>query len=333
MNKRFLFFLNHPAKFHLFKSLIKKLKTNNHVDLIIINKGDLVALVENENWNYYNILPNGRKSKKNLKILYVTYYFFLSLLKLISYLIKNKRYDKFITDDILVIPGYFLGIKSYFYLDVDFNNLNLNKYLLYFANYIISPSATNIGKYTSKKLSYNGNKSTPYLNNYKNNIKRKYIFIRLSILNAMHDSNNLGINNYSLSKLHNFLLKKSANIKISSERILPKKYNDYLIQISPHKIFDEISESKLFITDSGSMATEAAILGIPNILINNLSKKTGVHLELNKFGLQYLFEDFTEAYTFIENKYDFLIESNLDTSKYKNYCNNFDKIFYNEFLK
>ena len=58
-----------------------------------------------------------------------------------------------------------------------------------------------------------------------------------------------------------------------------------------------MSFAKMVITDSGTMATEAAVLGVPNILLNNLAGKCGVHVELkDKFDLQYFYDNFEDVY-------------------------------------
>ena len=61
-SKKFLFFLVHPSKYHVFRNTINTLKEKGHVvDILITSKDVLEELVKNEGWNYTNIFPEGRK--------------------------------------------------------------------------------------------------------------------------------------------------------------------------------------------------------------------------------------------------------------------------------
>ena len=55
---KILFYLAHPAHYHLFKNVIKKLNSKNHKTLITIKKKDVLEqlLIENS-LPYFNILP------------------------------------------------------------------------------------------------------------------------------------------------------------------------------------------------------------------------------------------------------------------------------------
>ena len=62
MNKSYLFFIVHPAKFYLFKETINRLLKNGcKVDVLIISKDVLENLVKEEGWDYRNLFPKGRK--------------------------------------------------------------------------------------------------------------------------------------------------------------------------------------------------------------------------------------------------------------------------------
>jgi len=60
-----LFFLGHPAHFHLFKNIISNLQERNHeIRMLIKTKDVLEQLCINNNVDYHNILPKGRKDNK-----------------------------------------------------------------------------------------------------------------------------------------------------------------------------------------------------------------------------------------------------------------------------
>ena len=51
----------------------------------------------------------------------------------------------FITDDSLVVNGWFHRIPRFIFIDNDIDTIKLIKVLLYFASKIISPEATYLG--------------------------------------------------------------------------------------------------------------------------------------------------------------------------------------------
>lgn len=306
MNKSYLFFIVHPAKFYLFKETINRLLKNGcKVDVLIISKDVLENLVKEEGWDYRNLFPKGRKINFLPPKLTAIFSALITVIKLFWYLLLNKRYKRFITDDILVIPGYILSIPTYLFIDNDYHTLSFGRYLLSFASKIIAPESTKIGKFEYKKISFKGNKAIAHLTpkyftpnkNILNAVEEKYFFLRLAKLNAIHDDGeNNGIIDENLDRIIE-QLNDFGQILISAERELPPKYEKYRLNINPKDVAHYINFASLVITDSGTMATEAAVLGVPNILLNNLAEKCGVHRELkNRFGLQHYYDNFEDAY-------------------------------------
>ena len=62
---KILFYLHHPAHFHLFKHSIRKLIALKHDIRIVATKKDVLEdLIKTEGWEYENFLPHGRKDNK-----------------------------------------------------------------------------------------------------------------------------------------------------------------------------------------------------------------------------------------------------------------------------
>ena len=62
---KILFQLGHPAHFHLFKNVIRRLKQKGHIGFILIKKKDVLEqLLIEQGFEYHNILPDGRKDHK-----------------------------------------------------------------------------------------------------------------------------------------------------------------------------------------------------------------------------------------------------------------------------
>ena len=351
MNKtklKILFFYVHPAKFHLFKNAIKLLEREGHqVDIVISNKEVLSDLLETANVKFTNLFPEGRKisflpSKVNAAIGLIR-----TIWKLWLYS-RKKNYDIYVTDDVLSILGKLQGIPSIIFTDNDLSTVPLIKIIFSAADKIIAPEATKLDNLTYKKISFKGNKAIAHLHpqyfESNSNVLEKYkienkqiCIIRLSKLNASHDAHgNPGITNLDLSEIINFL-SPNYQIIISTERSLPEEFNKYIHNIEPIDFTDILFNASFFIGDSSTMATEAAILGIPNILINNIAKNLSVLVEMrDKYKIHYFFDSFKEAESnlieMINNKEtkDLFKKNALI---YIDNCDDFNSILFNEITK
>ena len=276
-NKKVLFFFVHPAKFHLFKHLIHKLIALGYdVDIAIVKKEVLEDLLIKEGLKYRNILPNGRRS--SWPFIGTLYFAFKTFIKL-EKVIRQKSYNLFITDDVLVINGFFRKIKTFFFQDDDIDAVPESFFLLLFAKKIISPKCCNLGRFNSKKISYNGNHEWAYLNpkvftpNFeiiKDLVSKNqnYFILRLVSLTASHDLNKSGITDSKVLDLIN-ILKNYGTVYITSERELKPEFEKFRIKINPSDIHHFIYYSKILISDSQTMTSEAAMLGVPSLRFND----------------------------------------------------------------
>ena len=235
MKKSILFFLVHPAKFHFHKIQINKLISNGHkVDILITKKDVLEELVIEENWNYTNLFPEGRKLSFSNVFLSVPLFFLKTIYRLIRYT-NNKNYDLFI-GDLLTIVGLIRGVPTLFATDDVLSAVPQGAVFYQTATDIIAPFVTDLGLYNKKKIGYFGYKAIAHLhpNHYKPKRKdlpkelrnNKYYFIRATGFQASHDIGKKGINNNLLKKIIDQLL-PFGKIIISSERSLPKEFDKY----------------------------------------------------------------------------------------------------------
>jgi uncharacterized protein len=287
--KHFLFFFVHPSKYYLFRNTVNTLKAQGHiVDIIIVTKDILEDLIKKEGWEYTNIFPEGRrsKSKKAFSIIWKTgINFFRTVYRLYKYC-YGKKFDLFITDDCLTVIGWLKRVKCIMYIDDDINAVPENKLLYLFAYKIISPTNTNLGKFNSKKIPVKSYKElaslhpdyfTPDINIVKsfNPELDPYVIIRLVALTASHDRNKKGINDKQLLQLID-LLKAKYKIFISSEKALMPDFEEYQLRVRPEEIAHVLYYSEMYIGDSQTMSSEAALLGIPAIRCNDFVGKITV---------------------------------------------------------
>ena len=269
---KFLFFLVHPAKFHFHKVQINELKKRGHqVDILITKKDILEELVLLEGWQYTNIYPEGRK----IKYLHVYLSAVISIFRTVYRLLKftyGKKYDLFI-GDLTSILGRIKKTPSIYATDDVFSAVPEQAIFFQTTNYIVAPKITDLGRYKSKKISYNGYKALAHLHpnhfvpnkqslheNLRSN--QKFFIIRCTGFQATHDLNKKGISDEVLIKVIKILEPKGM-IFISSEREIPAQFSKYKLDINKNDINHYIYFADLFISDSTTMSAAAAILGTP----------------------------------------------------------------------
>lgn len=268
-----LFFLVHPAKFHFHRVQINELiSRGHHVDILITKKDMLEDLVKEEGWEYTNIFPEGRK----IPGLHVYVGAVISLVKTVYRLWKfsrGKKYNLFI-GDLLTILGRLKGVPSLYPTDDVLVQVPEQSVFLSTCTHIIAPEITDLKRYNSKKIAYDGYKALAHLHpNYFKPDKsrlpdglrdRPFYLIRCVGFSATHDIDRRGIDNDVLTKLGHILGKK-GNIVITSERALPKELEKYRIELRKSDISHYMYFADLFIGDSTTMGSEAAVLGTPSI--------------------------------------------------------------------
>jgi len=313
VNKNFLFFFVHSSKFHVFRLTINYLIQNGHsVDILITSKDVLEELVKEEGWDYNNIFPEGRKIKNLPIFVSAGINTIRTIYRLFKYT-KGKKYDLFITDDLLVFLTKILKVPSFAFTDDDISVTKQFSIILSRATHILAPEITDLEKYNNKKISFNGYKELAYLhpNNFVPNEKvikkinptlEKYFLIRLVSLKAYHDVFMKGLSNEQVQKIIK-LLETKGRVYISAERDLPEQFQKYQLKIEPEKIAHVLYYADLFIGDSQTMTSEAAVLGTPAFRCNDFAGKISVMDEKEeKYGLSYNYspKGFNKMYAKLE---------------------------------
>lgn len=304
---KFLFFFVHPSKFRVFRDTITQLRQSGHiVDIVITSKDVLEDLLVSQGWEYTNIFPEGRKIKGISPLISSAINFFITIYRLQKF-VKKKKYDLFITDDLLVYLSKWFKTPSFVFTDDDLAVTKLFSIILARADYVIAPMITDLGKFNSKKIGFEGYKELAYLypgrfvpdieiiKKFNGEVER-YFIIRLVSLRAYHDVGMKGLTDKNVIRLITFL-EKYGRVYISSERSLPDKLEKYRLKIEPKNILHAIYFADIFIGDSQTMTSEAAVLGTPSIRINDFVGKISVMEEKqSKYGLSFNFrvEQFEE---------------------------------------
>lgn len=306
---KFLFFFVHPSKFHVFRNTINALiAKGHHVDVFITSKDVLEDLVKMEGWTYTNIFPEGRKMKGIPSYVSSGINFFRTIYRLYKYT-KGGSYDLFITDDLLGYIGKWKKTPTIVFSDDDLAIVKLFAFVLSKANHILSPEITNLGRFEIKKIGFPGYKELAYLHpnqfNPDINIVKEfnpelspYFILRLVSLRAFHDVGMKGLSNKQVKKLIE-LLENYGKVFITAERSLPSEFEKYRLKINPLHISHVLYFAEMFIGDSQTMTSEAAVLGTPAFRCNDFVGKISVMEEKEKkYGLSFNYppSNFEEMY-------------------------------------
>jgi uncharacterized protein len=289
-----LFFVVHPSKFHVFRHTINILKQKGHqVNIIITSKDVLEKLVINEGWAYTNIFPEGRKISWLPTKIGAGINLIRTIFRIKKYIKRSDiKYDLFITDDLLVINGWLNKIPTFHFQDDDITAVPESALIMFFANYIISPTVSNLGKYQKKKIGFYGYKElgsfhparfTPDYEKIKqfNPEGNKYFLLRLVSLRAVHDAGKSGLKDNDVLRLIN-KLEEYGNVYITAERHLPPLFEKYRITINPNDIAHALFFAEFLISDSQTMSAESGVLGTPYIRYNDFVERISYLDELEK---------------------------------------------------
>ncbi len=295
---KYLFYLAHPAHFHLFRNTIDELKNRGHKVIITIKSKDVLGkLLEESNHEYINVADKARKDSR-IGILSGVFQRTINHLKIAL----REKPDMYISTSAEFAPiCRILGIASVGVFEDDLILFpKYSNFLVPFLNYQICPVSCNAAKWNNhpKTIKYNANQELAYLRPAhfipdKDKVKdvfdlnKKNFFIRFAKLTAWHDEKKTGITN-ELAERIVALLEKYGKVHISSERELAPQFEKYRVKIKTSDILHVLYYADLYIGDSQTMTAEAAVLGTPALRFNDFVGKLGYLEELeHKYDLTY----------------------------------------------
>lgn len=286
---KILVYMGHPAHFYLYKNTIKQLREDGHQVEILIKKKDILqTLLDNQGWEYHNILQEGRKNSK--------------LGMLIGMLKRAWRQNKFCAQykpDILTgtsVENSYIGKLRHIPVincnEDDAAVVPLYAKLSYpWADAILNPIVCNSGKWDSKATKYPSYQELAYLHpnhftadakvvtGYGIDVTKPYFVMRFASLHAHHDNGIKGINTEIAERLVK-ILEPHGTIYITSERPLEPQFEQYRIKINPLDMHHVMAFASLYIGDSQTMAAEAGVLGVPFVRFNDFVGRIGYLREL-----------------------------------------------------
>lgn len=295
-----LFYLGHPAHYHLFKNAIREFGPENSV-VLIKTKDVLERLLIEDKIPYINVDESSSRNQAG-KTLKIARKFGKRMLKI--YRIIRKQKPDILTGSAaeLAVLGKVLGIPSCIFNEDDYEIVApFAKIVGPTATHLVCPDVTSAWKWNHKKLAYNSYHELAYLHPDhftpdRNKVagileegKRNFI-LRFVELGAYHDVGKTGLTDELATRLIQ-ILEPHGKIYITSERELPPQFEPYRIAIKATDIHHALYFADMLIGDSQTMTAEAAVLGTPALRYNDFVGKLSYLEDLeHNFGLTYGFK-------------------------------------------
>lgn len=290
--------IGHPGHVHLYKNLCKQLEKDGHK--VYYSVRDVpVALHLMEVYQ----MPYLFLGKKSNSILGKAWKTIKNDVVLFWFVVKHKI-------DIGISSGISLShvskitrMKSFIFGDDDDDVAQLAvKYGFPYAEAVLSPSALEpTHRKTPKAVFYAGYHELAYLHPNvftpdesvltKIGLKKddRYFILRFVALNAYHDIGQQGISFEKKKQLID-LLNEYGRVIITSEKSIEPEFEKYKLTIPAEDMHSLMYYSSLYIGDSQTMASEAAVLGVPSLRCNTFVGRIAyLEEEEHQYGLTYGF--------------------------------------------
>lgn len=308
--------IGHPGHIHLFRNAIKELENKGHKIYVTSRDVKIIThLLNHYEIRYINLGDKGLSViMKGIKTL-------LQDFKVLKIVFKYKIDLGLSSGIVLSHVAKFSRIKTLIFDDDDDHAEPLVvKYGHPFADNVLSPivitrkAKSNIGYFGTHELSYLHPKRFAADINVLNKLKLKpndvFFVLRFVAFQGHHDIGQFGISLEQKIRLTN-LLSKYGKVFITSEKPIEIELEKYRIPVPPEDIHSLLFYATMFLGDSQTMTSEAAILGTPALKCNTFAGKLSVPNELEeKYGLCYSYhpKDFD---VFFEKTKELLSERNL----------------------
>lgn len=298
--------IGHPAHVHLFRNFMSNMKSKGHSVFIATKKvNSIIELLEKYNLNYFVI------GKKHDNIFLKYFDQLLHLLNLLAFCYRKKINVGLGVTMLLPIVAKF---KKMVVIGFDDDDMSVTPVFAKFVNksdVIFTPDALSGEARGENQISYAGYHEMFYLHpeNFKpdnsvlseNGLKEgdKFFLLRFNSFKAHHDHGVRGLSNENKKELIQ-ILEKHGTVFISTERQIDSEFEEYKISIDPTKIHSFLYYATMFIGDSQTMTSEAALLGTPALKCNTFAGKLSIPNEIeNKYEL---------CYSYLPDNYQGLLE-------------------------
>lgn len=269
---RYIIELNHPKHYYQFRQIVKILQKDGHDILFVAHDKDiLLSILQEEHVDY--VLLGHNKSTMIAKLC-AAWNILRSYRKIINQFHPDVIISK--ASPYGTVIGRIKKIKTVIFPDSEVVKLT-NKFVAPNSDMVITPESFQLDYGRNHKrvkgffencylspLIFTPQKSI--ISEYS--LQSPYVILRFSGWSANHDVNQSGFSLDEKKKLID-TISKYMTVYISSEKVLPKELQRYQLNTPSSKMHDVLAFADLYIGDSQTMATEAALLGTPAIRSNS----------------------------------------------------------------
>ena len=280
---------------HFFKNIIKQLSDNGHSVCVVARDRELTL----ELLRKYNI-PHQSLSRAALGQFGKLRELVFRAMRM-CVIIRRFQPDVLFTRSYsLILAGKLMRRPVIFDTDDGKAVGRINFQIMRMADLICTPESLG-DQFGQKQIRYPGYKELAYLhpNNFETekNIRQdlglmdgeRYFILRFTSLQAFHDVHRKGMSWELKSRLIR-LLSERGRVYISGETDLPDEWRKFRFPLSPNRIHSALYYADLYAGDSGTMASEAAVLGTPAIFMLTFEGTLYYLKELEeKYGLLFSF--------------------------------------------
>lgn len=301
--------IGHPAHVHLFKNTIQELKSHGHKLFFSVRDIPIAKRL----MQIYGMAPYQDLGKKKDSIIGKAITVVQQDLMLLKYIKQNDINIGISSGIVLSHLSTVMNVAS---IVCDDDDDDAEKWVVKYGHpmtdVVLTPKC--ISRKTAHALYYDGTHELAYLHPnrftpdssvlHKAGLTTDSIFfiMRFVAFKGHHDINQSGLSIEQKRRLLK-LLAPYGRVIITSERAIEPEFEEYRLPVPPEEIHSLMAYSSMFIGDSQTMTSEAAILGIPSFKCNTFAGRLSVPNEIEgKYGLCYSYQpsDFEAFYSHIQ---------------------------------
>lgn len=305
--------IGHPAHVHLYRNFYSEMKMKGHNILVTVKElPSATELLDLYGIPYMLIGTRGgtitAKAFRQIQ-------FDLSLITIA----KRNNIDIGLGSSItLAHASRFCRMKSVIFDDDDDQVQPLMvRFGHPFADLIVSPSSLENARASGKALFYPGYHELAYLHPSRfrpdSGVLRdagiatgeRYFIMRFNAFRAHHD---IGVKGLSAGQKMSLVkqMEPHGRVFITTEAMIEPELSAYQLRVSPEKAHSLLCHATMFIGDSQTMTSEAAVLGVPALRCNTLAGSISYLREQEEtYGLTYAYKP--EEFNLLQDKIESLL--------------------------
>jgi hypothetical protein len=299
--KNILVDIGHPAHVHLFRHFIREMELKGYNTFVLAKEVDSIVQL----LTIYGI-PFTSLGKKPDSLLAKYLFQIVIIVKTILFVRKHKIDTGIGISMTLPIVAGFTGITVFGLDDDDTAATPVAAKFINKSDFVLTPDCLKHENRGENHIAYPSFHELAYLHpdrfipdptvlrDAEILMGEPFFILRFNAFKAHHDAVAKGLTKEQKQKLIK-VLSFFGKVFITTERQIEPEFEPYRLPVSPEKIHSFLYYATMFVGDSQTMTTEAALLGTPAFKCNSFAGKLSIPGEIeNKYQLcfSYLPEDF-----------------------------------------